>query len=173
MSGNICPVCNSSSAVDYIGNVINNGTHTTYTDGSVLTFAAEGNQYSVAGYSSTAMDGPARSLLAPERPGVSVGMVSLYCTLGVFLYGMWLVNTSFGGNPFGYFILLPIYVGIGMVLGLIPSFMHWVLALTFRPMYYARGTRLVQSFYCYNDDVAFNDSYSAKPQAFVQYIFSH
>jgi hypothetical protein len=168
-----CPVCNSSSAVDYIGNVINNGTHTTYFGGSTLTFSAEGNQYSVTDLSSTNMSAPARSLLAPERPGLPVGIASLYFTLSVIICGIWMVNTAFKGDPFGYFILLPIYVGLGSLFSLIPMFVHWLIALMIRPRYYARGTRLVQSFYCYDDDIAFNEAFAAKPRAFVQYIFRH
>ena len=168
-----CPVCNSASAVDYIGNVINNGTHTTYFGGSTLTFSAEGNQYSVTGLSSTSMSRQARSLLAPERPGLSVGMASLYFAVSIVMIAVWMVNTYFPDDLFGFFILMPMYVGLGALFCLIPIALHWFIALLFRPQYYARGTRLVQSFYCYNDDIAFNDSYSAKPRAFVQYIFSH
>lgn len=180
----LCPVCGLEDQVCSVGTAISSGTSTTNIDGMTFSWFKP-EDFSTSSFTSTSYSPLAYAFAPPRQPGtisvlarswsIVIPLLTIFFLVkdwGATLGGMSDLVTMLGMGILATVISLFIAIFYGIFIGLAIYALVYLAVIPARIRWASRFRKMIQSGYCFRDNVAFDGKQALPPQQFVNYVFS-
>jgi hypothetical protein len=172
-----CTNCGRTDCVSTVSEVIATNTNYSETHGAVYDWTGDNFVgISTADYYTTSTNAVGRSFTLPNNPGKpGLDKYIIYWALGVIPSIIFLANYFKAGGIetiFVWFYVVIFSCGIAVILGAVGWLAHLILGIPASIRWHAHREILLDSYYCYSCNLAFDGVRNGGPGNYIEGIFN-